>query len=321
MFQLFAFFLWISLMMRSLFGESLTREGIHVFLATDGNMTRPTCVAITSLLENGSPHTFYHVYVMIPGNYEPENRKIIELLDEKYENCRLSLVNMGRMFEEDEFGRFSAPTFYRQEIPRLFPDLKRCVFLDGDVIVRHDLSAMVKINLDNHYAAGIVEYWYAKMRESKIRAKALEIPDVKGYICTGVMIMNLESMRANGIVEKISEYSKAKIRVLRENPEAHPDQDVLNGLWYGKTVPLPHEFGVMINFRNRFPESEWKEKDPTIIHFAAQPKPWDDPKTVKIGEWSVFHEEFWHYAEKTGLYGVEIEERKKQKTQPKNSEI
>lgn len=113
--------------------------------------------------------------------------------------------------------------------------------------------------------------------------KRLHIPVEQGYFNAGVLLINLKKWREEHIYEKSIEF-------LRNNSESivNHDQDVLNVVCGKKTKMLSYTWNTMNYFfmknfqlsQDRVLKIYQKEEqtnviDPTIIHFASRPKPWE----------------------------------------------
>lgn len=279
-----------------LFVENFSISGeksIPIVMFLDEGYLHPVIVSLTSLFENQDSKTFYHVSVLIPGNFKMESKMKIGFLKEKYGNCKIDFIDMGSKHMDMNRSHFPPITYYRLDIASVLLHEKKCIVIEGDQIIRHDLSEMYTISVDDYYFAGVCH------SRSKEFVRALEIPDADNYANVGVMIMNLEKIREDKLEEKFRNVIKKRDKVIQK---WHADQDVFNIVCYGKILCLPHKFGYLINLRKYLKGHGRKNEieDPVIVHFASTPKPWKNPQKT------VFHKEFWAYAAKTNLYEEEI---------------
>lgn len=271
-------------------------QHIPVMMGIDDNYVRITVVALTSMFENAQTTTFYHVTILTPGNFKHESKLIIGSLEGKYNTCKIDFFGMGERYgDAPRSWSPNAATFYRLDTPSLFPNVKKCLFLDSDIIVRHDLSEMFNVNMDDCYIAGVFEGNTQRHAQEKIRL--LGMPDLKQYINTGVSIMNLEKLRLDKMEEKYAKFIKKRGYYIKTKPYLFGEQDVINPVCYGRILHLPLEFGLLINLRQYY-SGNFEKKDPAIVHFAAPGKPWEHDSF----EATIFHKEFWYYAKKAGLH-------------------
>lgn len=260
-------------------------------MSPNDDYARPTAVALISLFENRDPNTFHQFTIMIPSDFKLENKIKISYLGKIYGNNEIRFIDMGDMFINAS-KRWPPSTYYRLNIVNVLPGQKKCIYIDGDVIVRRDLFEMYNINVTNYYVAAVCHYFMFNGGKYKL----LGLRDEKNYFCSGVMIMNLENIRRNNLdFVKIQEENRELVGKLQA------DQEVLNMGCNGKALCLKFEYGLLINKVN---DMGWVEKNPTIVHFAAIPKPWKNARKT------FFHKEWWKYAEKTKLYDKEIDDLK-----------
>ncbi len=157
---------------------------------------------------------------------------------------------------------------------------------------------MLEINMDNYYIAGVRDF-NEYINKKSTHYKNIGIPNLDSYVCSGVLIMNLEKIRNDNLNSTLN-------KLISENDKnktfKFPDQDALNVACYGHILALPFKYGALAHtgFSTSYNESEyaqwasnqkdWDEgrTDPHVIHFTGE-KPWN-----KI--YSDFCKEWWNYA-------------------------
>lgn len=170
---------------------------------------------------------------------------------------------------EDE-GRFNGLNFswskygwYRLFIPKLLStDIKKVLYLDCDVCVCNSLNELFNIDMtDKAIAAAIDPESYGENVYSR-----LNLLRENGYICSGVLMMNLDFWRKNKIADKILDYGKKY-----PNLTLFPDQDAINVVCDRSKVILPPKYSPFLRIAKYYPENEWKEyfNHPTIVHYAG----------------------------------------------------
>lgn len=282
-------------------------NSMNICYATDENYIYPTLVSMTSLMENLGKDSFCKITILLSKGVSTKDEEKLKSLEKSYKNCSVNLVDMSGNFENSEQRCWSTAMYYRLNLPQILKDESKCIYIDGDTIVRKDLKEMYNLDLTDYYIAGVRDF-NTRVNSESTHYKTLGIPNLNSYVCSGVLVMNLEKMRndnLNDIFEKL----------VKENDEKNiyhfPDQDILNKVCYGKILCMPLKYGALIHtgFENSFEnsdyakwasnEKDWEEgrKDPVIVHFTG-PKPW-----TKI--YSDFCKEWWEYAEKT-IYKEDI---------------
>lgn len=274
---------------------------ICVAYSTDNNYVYPTIVSMASLMKNKNANTFCKFTVLTSDNVTAQDKERIKSISDNYSGCSVNIVDMGQQFSNSEERLWSKAMYYRLNLPEILKNEKRCVYLDGDTMVRKDISDMFDINMNDYYIAGIRDFNVFINKDSTYY-KDIGISNLNSYICSGVLIMNLEKMRSDNI-------NSALDKLIEQNDKnktfKFPDQDALNIACYGHILTLPFKYGALAHtdFKEPYNKNEyaqwasnqkdWDEgrTDPHIIHFTGE-KPWS-----KI--YCDFCKEWWYYADLT----------------------
>lgn len=167
---------------------------------------------------------------------------------------------------------WSIYSWLRIFLPEILPNTDKVLYLDADIIVNDNLSGLFDLNMTDRSIAAVLDIQNFEI-DSFDRCG---YPKEKGYICAGVLMMNLDYWRKYNITEKIIDWS-------RENNERikFPDQDAINYICRDTKVLLPLKYGIIDAFftSDSFVDfglsSQIKESfhNPAIIHYAGQ-SPW-----------------------------------------------
>lgn len=192
------------------------------------NLYEAMKTALTSLLANNRVDT---VYLLIEDNVFPY---------ELPENVKAINISKQNFFPEDGANYKSKWTYcamIRVALSKMFPREKQALWLDCDTIVDDDISELFEMDMTGYYFAGCRE------------------PKKGDYINTGVLIMNLEEIRRDGIDDRlISLMNKKKLEL--------PDQDAINIIAKDRIMFLNSAYNVC-------PFTEAPEY-PKIYHYAAR---------------------------------------------------
>lgn len=276
-------------------------RNINVAYSADKNYIFPTLVSMTSLMENLNKNTFCKFTILLSEGTTETDKENLRKIQKRYSNCTVNCIDMGKQFENSEVGFWSRATYYRLSLPQILKEENRCIYLDGDTIVRGDLSCMNDIDMSNYYIAGVKDINCYINKDSNYY-EVLEIPNLDSYVCAGVLIMNLDKIHKDGIDVTLD-------RLIKENDLNKKfkflDQDALNKACYGGILKLPFKYGALahVGLDQEFVESEyaqwasnekdWEEgrKNPLVLHYTGV-KPW-----VKIIDG--FYQQWWDYANMT----------------------
>ena len=264
---------------------------IPIILATDENYVPQTSVTIISILENNK-NLFFDIYILVPFKFQVETEKKFALIKEQYKNFDITYIEMKDAFSDAKLNikHITSPTFYRLMAPSLFPQYRKVIYLDSDVIVEGNIGEFFNIDISGYYIAGVKAPAYHFSKNVNY-CKENGLPAIDQYINAGVIIMNLELLRENNMEEIFIKLSKKGFR--------GQDQDILNGACYGHIKILEYKYNCMINkyenitkqLKKVIPLEEIYEayNEPVIVHYADRKKPWNNLNSALADRW-------WKYA-------------------------
>ena len=127
--------------------------------ALDNAYVFPTIVAMTSLAENAGNKTFYSIYVLIDSSFSEDNKKIIKSVELNHiQSCEIIFKIIGDKFKNEKTDkRIKTPSYYRLELPKLLPRVKKIIWMDGDTAVFEDLTELININMKGNYIMGFLD--------------------------------------------------------------------------------------------------------------------------------------------------------------------
>jgi lipopolysaccharide biosynthesis glycosyltransferase len=189
--------------------------------------------------------------------------------------AELQLVPIPRpMLRGFSLKKFHPAAWYRVLSPDLFPQLDRLLYLDADIIVADDLTPLWNTDLDGRLFAAVPNPMYPFIRDWPRKDLKLEHP--LHYLNSGVLLMDLARMRAEGLVEQLRVTST-------EHPDyAFPEQDALSDIARGRWLALHPRWNaqsILWEYPANhlpFPESSVRAalEHPAVIHYCGWFKPW-----------------------------------------------
>lgn len=259
---------------------------VPIAFAGDDNFMMPTCVAITSLLENSRKNTLYDVAILTPSEISREHVEKILSLEDKHSNCRITWINMGERFQDSRqrMGRISFPACYRLVLPSVFPSYDKMIYADGDVIFEDDLASLLKIDLEENYLGAVLHpgYYLDNRRDLE---NEIGVDRMK-YFNSGVLLCNLKKMRQDKIEQKFLDDLETAYRRSDSERFQSLDQDILNRVCKERVHFLSFRYNVVIRcakfldhpkLSEIYDPTSFKEsfENPAVIHFAHDQKPWN----------------------------------------------
>ena len=133
--------------------------------------------------------------------------------------------------------------------PTILPRLRKVIHLDVDTIICDSLKPFWDIDLTNKWIAAVPEY-------SAYHSQLKLYGDI--YYNAGVMLINLQQMRKDGIEDKMATF-------LNKVPQPFADQDAWNkyGIEYNKIVTAPCRYNECV--------STLYTESPAVVHYCAIP--------------------------------------------------
>lgn len=253
---------------------------IHVVLAADENYVQHMGITILSLLYTIETNNFVAIYV-IDDNLSTESRSILRNIVGGY-NASISFLYVNNNIVKNLVVRhhLSRTAYYRLAIADILPvEIDKILYLDCDIIVRHDIAELWDIDISKYYAAAVADLGISGFDKKLHIRKNLGIPIDHPYFNSGVMLLNIRKWREERIGERV-------IQFIYNNPDkiVFCDQDGLNAVLWNNWLPLDVKWNTQsCLFRMYYKRKERRTlsldkidaiKDPHIVHFTEGTKPW-----------------------------------------------
>ena len=250
-------------------------------LCFSDNYVPYACVTIKSIVDHMCSNDDVYIHILSDHISENHKKSIARIVSSDHCKCKFYLINDKIGVEKfPALSTWSIYTWYRLLLPKYINvKIKRILYLDCDVIVNDNLDFLFSMDMDNKSIAACVDiqaynmYHYERLNyDSKLR-----------YICAGVLLMNLDKWRKEGLAFKIIDFAKQNVDKI-----LWPDQDSINYICKDDKIILPSKYGVLVPFfrDNRFIKEHLDEMDdlmkrPAIIHYAGY-QPWVYPKNKSM---------------------------------------
>ena len=249
-------------------------------LISDDGYAVPTGVAITSLLCNKKPETRYEITVL-GRSLSEENVRMLSALSPDITVLPCDVTRVGAYFNSHLY--VSDAALLKFDIPQLLPQYDKVLYLDGDILVLGDLTALFETNLGERYAAVAKDLLGTHFDFHKRTG-------VSSYFNSGVLLLNTRKLREDEITARLFE-TKAN-----ETWNMLMDQDTFNVTFAENVVWLHPRYNLMYanNFSSGWEMSKMASfygvseremietmKAPVIQHLSSQKKPWNTPLAEK----------------------------------------
>ena len=196
-----------------------------------------------------------------------------------------------------ELSFFSVETFYRLFISQILPQYKKVIYLDSDLLVLHDITALFHTEMNGHPIAAVHDVVCSYLAG---HAKELDL-EVRDMFNAGVLLIDTEEYNRQNIrqigLKLLEEDYKNKHRKF-----IYVDQDVLNVAVCNNVEFIDEHWNFQWAFSWRLDciYDEYREKyenvskEPWIIHYAGDRKPWSYPLLPHA-------DYFWDMVEEAGI--------------------
>ncbi|KAH9706268.1 putative galacturonosyltransferase 15 [Citrus sinensis] len=194
--------------------------------------------------------------------YEGENRRCLEVLSP---SC-LSLMNHLRIY-----------------IPELFPDLNKILFLDDDVVVQHDLSSLLELDLNGKVVGAVVGSLCGdnccpgrKYKDYLNFSYPIISSNFDHDHCAwlyGMNVLDLEAWRRTNITATYHKWLKLNLKSGLElwQPGALPPALLALD---GNVHPIDPSWHVAELGQRSLEAHEETLKSAAVLHFSGPAKPW-----------------------------------------------
>lgn len=249
---------------------------------TDETYAMPTCVSIQSLIENREEKSQYRIYVLTFGLSEDSIWHISAI---KGEGIEVIIRKMDGAYTElyehsvTSYTHVSEVALCKFDLPNIFPDLDKALYVDGDIIFNMDPSKVFEVDLSEYYLAAVDDMGDTYKDGISRLASQIDLSE-KRYFNSGFMYLNLGNMRQDHVPERLYQYKKTGINYF-------VDQDALNVVLGKKRHSLPYVYNFRASIINEMDLLEIGLKceenyngveecltKQVVLHMTDKMKPW-----------------------------------------------
>jgi len=292
----------------------LNDNKVGICFASDSNCVNHLGVALSSLVFNVSSNKFYDIIILDNGmtthdknmlNSICYNRKNVFI---RYINVVEDLINR-KLFEDKHINKTAYARFL---ILKYLRDYKKIVYLDCDIVINSDISALYEVDLNNYWLAAARDTVMADilnerkigvgLKQRKYNKEVLKFNDKElfNYFSSGVLVFNIDSFLKNNVDHNLL------FNLAKQRDWEWLDQGVFNYLCKGKVFYLDNcwnflttsDEDVNYEFMPKWLLLEYKKsmrEIPKILHFAGHQQPMYNHNTK-------FEAIYWEYARRSPFY-------------------
>lgn len=268
-------------------------DDIVICFITDDNYVMPTCVAITSMIMNKKYNSKYIVNI-ITVDVTEENKYILKkFIDENLKKdveIKTIMKNNNYIGINNNVKTYvTQAALFKFDIPNLFLEYDKILYLDSDIIILDDLEKLFKIDICNYYAAAVKDYIATNI------LKQHELINTNNYFNSGVLLLNLKLLRNDNVKQKLLDYKINGYNIF-------VDQDAFNYCFNDKVKFIDLKYNYMITneiYDNSVLQNFYNcnVNDNVVVLHITHHKPWDN--TVEDKK---YYYEFWKYYQYTNYF-------------------
>lgn len=239
------------------------KKKINIVMTTDENYIIPTMVTISSILSSASNNVIFDIYILCKKELICNPKNLLGSLEEKNDRIKIKYLPIQdeRLEKAITMAHIPVASYYRLYISKFLLE-DRCLFVDGDMIIKNDLQSIYDTDLEDYYVAAVRDMGIQNHKEEyRNYAQYLGIPTMENYVNAGFMLFNLKKIRQDHLEEKMIAAVTYGYKYM--------DQDILNKYCYGKIKILPNEYDFFTEYYD-----ETISKNIFVYHFTGAFKPW-----------------------------------------------
>jgi lipopolysaccharide biosynthesis glycosyltransferase len=256
--------------------EVAAQSQLALCFAGDEGFARSLAVAMHSAVLHLSPTITPVICVLDNGISNSSRERLLRVGRRAGREVQWIRVPPERLLEQTGTEHLTPTTFSRLLIPDLLPaGVRRAVYLDGDLLVKSDISPLFELDLEDAPIAAVRDFAIGSTDHELARVRDPVVP--RPYFNTGVLVMDLPRWREAGLAERVLAYAAA---------ESVADQDAINAV-VERCRPLDLRWNVQSAALHRIEDTRTDlterlrrdagdlYRDAAILHFSGYHKPWN----------------------------------------------
>ncbi|MCA9365081.1 MAG: ATP-binding cassette domain-containing protein [Candidatus Moranbacteria bacterium] len=263
--------------------EEMENEEVSICFTIDKNYAEHCAVTMTSVLHNSKSN--FHFFI-VSNNLDQKEKEYLRIVQKKVRDCKITFIEVDIKNFEDchvpEGSRFIIANYFRLRLASILPHLEKIIYMDADMIANADLKELWNEKFDGNYMMACRSMVYER------NSKRLGLSKKTPYINSGLIVMDLKSIRRDGVEKLFTEYQAY-------NPDnlVNVEQDVLNLVLVNRTPgikQLSQQWNVELRTDIEiFDDYKKFVENPYILHFITDDKPWKKGSRQRYGE------KYWEY--------------------------
>ncbi len=262
-------------------------DAMGVVFISDKGFIVPTCVALTSLAHNKRGGTKYDVFIILVDCDESDEKLFYQF--RQYPGIRITIIrgDISKYREVPQTAHVTTAALLKFDVCDLIPEYDKLLYMDGDLIIRDDLTELYGIELRGKHAAVV--------------KNAKGILDGSDYFFSGLILFDAAKMREDCMGERLTRTRIAmkkrtamdmtafnivlKDKVIFINPKYDCP---LGRIMYERQFFRINEYNAFYNTNYR----SWGDliQKSLVVHFCGAAKPWRYSFGTCNREWKRYYD-------------------------------
>lgn len=243
-------------------------QTMHIAFCVNEKYVPYVMVPIKGIIDNMRPGKKVCVHILTDGISDLSKRRLARLFDQSPDIEHIVYKVDGARLDGLVVRHYTILTWYRMLLPDLLPDVKKILYIDTDVAVNADLSALDEVDMTGLSIATPMDT-DTFIDEPFARCG---YPKEYGYVCVGIMLMHLDYWREHDLARKVIDWGREHYDVIK-----YPDQDSINYVCRDSKGYIPLRYGVTKSLFTQpwFYTAAHAEEmrhcvdSPAIVHYAG----------------------------------------------------
>ena len=263
---------------------------IPIFYACDDNFAKYALVSLHSMIENASKGRKYSIHFLHTNLGDDIKNKISALENECFK-IEFNDVTKYLTSIEDKLpirDYYTKTTYFRMFIAEMFPEYDKAIYIDGDTIVKGDISGLYDTDLGDNLVGACHEQAMVQVDVYGTYAGRVVGISRHNFFSAGMILINSALWRKKGVLNRffvlLGEY----------NFVVTQDEDYLNVICKDHVFWLDQKWNTAVTADFAYP---YADGDAYILHYIMVNKPWhyENCRAADI---------FWSFAKETTVYGM-----------------
>lgn len=275
-----------------------TGKRIEIAYICDENYALATLISLRSLRKNRAENVRYLVHIILSDMNQDQKWKQV-FQKEAVDNEFCIVIHQSKVEHDDIFFQHSyvsKAALVKFQLPEILKNTAEVLYLDSDTLIRPGLENICGIAIDHCYAAVVKDM-------SASLGKHMQELGLNNYFNSGVMYMNLQKMRKDGIEKALLNWK------INEKQHVFMDQDAFNAVFGSDVIFVHPKYNLIYDMFRKYTSSEIASfyeieqsaaaalyKTAAVLHMAGARKPWKEQESEQLVEWLAYIESFGEFA-------------------------